>query len=194
MRLLAVFEMLMSESQARELSVQDLLDALAKKGHAVLIVVFTIPFLQPIPTVGISTPFGLSIAAMGICLVFGLDPWIPRRFRSLKLNSKVAIKSIEVARLIFAKIEFALRPRWLILLESRLSLALIGSLISINGILMALPLPIPGTNSAPAWSLLALALGLAESDGLIVALGFLLSILCFSYFGFLVWLPLRAVS
>ncbi|MDJ0691746.1 MAG: exopolysaccharide biosynthesis protein [Xenococcaceae cyanobacterium MO_188.B32] len=41
-----------------------------------------------------------------------------------------------------------------------------------NAILMALPLPIPFTNLLPAYTILVLAIGLLESDGLMLLIGY----------------------
>lgn len=194
MKLSAVLDDLKLQAQSRELVVQDLLDALGLKGHSVLIVVFTIPFLQPIPTFGLSAPFGLSIALIGFSLAFGLKPWLPERFRKLKMNQQVAIKSIDVAETIFVKIERIIKPRFYVLISSKPVICVTGLLIFVHGVLMALPLPIPGTNSAPAWCLLVLALAQVEEDGYLILLGYFLTALSFAFFALLVFLPMYGVE
>jgi hypothetical protein len=62
-----------------------------------------------------------------------------------------------------------------------------GFLLAIHGILMALPLPIPGSNSFPAWSILLIALAELEEDGILLWIGYLVSIASFIFFASLAW-------
>lgn len=52
-------------------------------------------------------------------------------------------------------------------------LRLIGFGIVIAGVGLMLPLPIPFSNSIPAWAVVLLAVGMMEKDGLCVLLGHL---------------------
>lgn len=194
MKLSATLHHLREESKVRVLTVQSLLDALSDKGHSVLIAVFTIPFLQPLPTFGLSAPFGLIICIIGFCMMVGAHPWVPARFRQLEMKSEVATKSIEVAETIFSKIERLIRPRFELMTQFSVFRSMTGFLIMVHGFLMALPLPIPGTNSAPAWTLLVLALSQIEEDGYLVVLGYLMSVGVFAFFALLVFLPYYGIN
>lgn len=57
-----------------------------------------------------------------------------------------------------------------------------GLLIFLLGILLALPIPIPLTNLVAGWSIFLLNLGLFESDGFFVIIGYLASLITIAFF------------
>ena len=56
-----------------------------------------------------------------------------------------------------------------------------GLSILISGFVLALPLPIPFTNTLPAWSILLTAAGMMENDGLVIVAGYLMAGLTWIY-------------
>jgi hypothetical protein len=58
-------------------------------------------------------------------------------------------------------------------------------LIFLLGIILALPLPIPLTNLSAGWAIFLINLGLLESDGLFVILGYLISLATVIFFIFM---------
>jgi len=62
-------------------------------------------------------------------------------------------------------------------------LRLIGLSIVIAGLGLMLPLPIPFSNSIPAWAVVLLAIGMIEKDGLCVLLGHLTAIPTWAFIG-----------
>lgn len=193
MRLSKTLHILTERSAKSALTLQDIVTLLGEKGHALLMSVFTIPFLQPIPTLGLSAPFGLMISMIGLCMMLRIPPWLPKRFKRLTINKDLLHSCSDVAERIFLRIEHLIKPR-LLFMHRSIFHRTTGALILINGILMALPLPIPGTNSFPAWTLLILGLGEIEEDGLMTLIGYLLSAGCFIFFIVLAWVALTGVS
>lgn len=61
-----------------------------------------------------------------------------------------------------------------------------GVLIALLGILLALPLPIPFSNLATAWSIVFIALGCLKDDGLLILIGNLTSLIAGSLLAFLI--------
>lgn len=53
---------------------------------------------------------------------------------------------------------------------------LIGVGIASGGLLLLLPLPIPFSNTVPAWAVVLLTAGMMERDGVLVLLGHLLTL------------------
>ena len=62
-------------------------------------------------------------------------------------------------------------------------LRLIGLGIVIASLGLMLPLPIPFSNSIPAWAVVLLAIGMMEKDGLCVLLGHLTAIGTWAFIG-----------
>ena len=56
-------------------------------------------------------------------------------------------------------------------------------LILLMGLVMALPIPFPGTNTFPAWAIVFLATAQAEEDGVLVIWGYASVVITIVYFG-----------
>jgi hypothetical protein len=146
--------------------------ALEGRGSAMLLILLALPFcFVAIP--GLSIPFGIAICLIGACLVIGREPWLPRFIMNRRLSSarsdQLLVGAIKVAR----RLEKFVRPRLSFLHAGPGMLRLIGfGIVTAGGGLM-LPLPIPFSNSIPAWAVVLLAVGMMEKDGLCVLLGHL---------------------
>jgi hypothetical protein len=146
--------------------------ALQGRGSAMLLILLALPFcFVAIP--GLSMPFGIAISLIGVCLVIGREPWLPRFIMNRRLSStrsnQLLVGAIKVAR----RLEKFVRPRLSFLHAGPGMLRLIGFGIVIAGVGLMLPLPIPFSNSIPAWAVVLLAVGMMEKDGLCVLLGHL---------------------
>ena len=49
--------------------------------------------------------------------------------------------------------------------------------------LLLLPLPVPFSNSIPAWAIMLMAAGLLERDGLFILGGYITALAAFAFFG-----------
>ena len=54
---------------------------LAERTWPLLLVLFSLPFVSPIPIHSLSTPFGIGIAAIGFAWMLGKTPSLPARYR-----------------------------------------------------------------------------------------------------------------
>src|ERR1700730_15467988 len=156
--------------------------ALEGRGSAMLLILLALPFcFVAIP--GLSIPFGIAICLIGACLVLGREPWLPRFIMNRRLSSarsdQLLVGAIKVAR----RLEKFVRPRLSFLHAGPGMLRLIGFGIVIAGVGLMLPLPIPFSNSIPAWAVVLLAVGMMEKDGLLVLLGHLTAIASWIFIG-----------
>ncbi len=187
MNILTAIQSLKTKNESADgVELQGLITELSTNGHCFLALVMTLPFLQPIPTMGLSAPSGAVIAAAGMALAFKAQPWIPQKYRSLKLPKNIMSSSLNFLDKVFARLGSFLKPRWLFMFNPG-TRVLNGFLLAIHGILMALPLPIPGSNSFPAWSILIIALAELEEDGILLWVGYALSLASFVFFASLAW-------
>jgi hypothetical protein len=123
--------------------------------------------LIAIPFFGLSTPFGLAIALIGVQLAIGRPrPWLPRRLRKRQLSMPLLDR---VLRLVGKRrwLAASTRRRWEVLVTPKL----IGFAITLLGLGLALPLPIPGSNLIFIVPILIYSLALLERDGMWSALG-----------------------
>ncbi len=135
------------------LTLGEILEAVGSQGPSLAAALLVLPFLQPIPLMGLSSPMGLAIALLGVGIVRGREVKIPARIASVKLPVGSVLKLTEC----LGAFELKLKPY----LKSETGpnshtlsggvRKFLGSMIVIHGALLALPLPIPFSNSMPAW-------------------------------------------
>ena len=138
----------------------------------VLLLVAGLPFLIPMPTPGLSTPFGLALAMLGLSYAFRADFRLPPLLQKHALSPK----TVQVIRRCL--VGFCRRLEWLIqnrlpILDRPFGRALIG--VAIISASLALAVPGPGSNVVPAMSLTSLALGILGRDGILLVFGTILS-------------------
>lgn len=179
--ILSHLDALEEKCSGRTIELQEICKALGTNGHYLLIFFLVIPFLQPIPLFGLSTPFGILIAFVSILAYLKKPPWVPKRWANLELPAKTISLIAEGTENILNKIAFLMKPRWRNLTQ-RPFVVLNTSILIFNAILLTLPLPIPFSNAMPGWAILFQALAQLEEDGAFVILSYLQSIATIVFF------------
>jgi len=151
------------------LSVSKLIYMLSGKGRILAAIVLSFPFCQPIHIPFLSTPLGLAIALIGLRVAFGKRIWLPKKILSKKISRKTFSKITDQALWLVQKMKPWVHPRILWLSSMNRTN---GLLICINGIILALPLPIPFFTLPYAWSIFLIGLGMLENDGVLILLGY----------------------
>jgi len=116
-------------------------------------------------------------------LALGQHPWLPRRLLERELPSGFITKLLRAATRVVRWLEVLLRPRWRFLHEQTLFRRVSGLLIMISGLLLMLPLPIPLSNTLPALTVVLLATGAMERDGLFFVAGCVSFVVAAAYIG-----------
>ncbi len=180
--LLEAIELIEKESEHRGLSLGELVDLLGEMGHGILILLLCLFFLQPIPLPGISTPIGMIIIVSAILQFLNKAPWIPRRFRLHVIPQKALHKIAVVARKIWSRLERFLNPRLLFL--TRVPVFRFVNLLALilSALLLALPLPIPFTNTVPAIVILSIVFAQLEEDGFLILFGYFMTFVMLFFF------------
>lgn len=160
----------------------EILEILSKNGELLAILVLCIPFCQPIQIPGLSTPFGLAIAFLGLKMTFGKYAWLPKSLLAKKVSPHTLKKITNKLLWIVRKVRRWTFPRLSWLFQNPVSETFNGLLITLLGVCLALPLPIPFSNLVVAWAIFLLALGVLEEDGLLVLIGYLASIIALGFF------------
>ena len=173
------------------LTVAQLRQVLKGRGFALLIILFALPFLLPVPLPGLSTPFGFAIAFLGFRMALGKRPWFPERIQQAKISYHVLEKIVTKAVRVALFLEKVIKPR-LSWMRHRGLARLIGFIIMVNGLILCLPLPFPLTNSIPALAVILLTLGRIERDGIFTLAGSFVSLIGIGYIIF--WLKLGKVG
>jgi len=160
------------EFEVEKVTLREVMAVLHGRGYVLLVMLLALPFSTPIPLPGLSTPFGLVIALIGLRLALGQKPWLPARLLDTTLSPKLFAAVFVAARKILRGFEFFLKPRLWWLTSSARLLQLHAAPILVSALLLLLPLPVPFSNILPAFSILLLSAGLLERDGWFIIAGY----------------------
>lgn len=163
-------------------TLREVIYTLRGRAYLVLLILLALPFTTPIPLPGLSTPIGLAIAFIAMRLALGQRPWLPKKLQRKVLPAGFFEKLFAVAAWVLRLLESFLRPRWPLIGANRSALRVHALIMLIAALVLLLPLPIPFSNTFPGWTILLLAAGMLERDGLFILLGYLTFILGAAYF------------
>jgi hypothetical protein len=168
----AALRRLSEEHRAPRFSVGDLLAALGDHGFGLLLLALALPNAVPGPLIpGFSVPFALGIAALGVQLALGLHaPRLPRMLQRLSMEPARFRRLVDRTEPMLRRLERWLRPRRSSLTQGP-GERLVG--VALIGLSLVLALPVPFGNMPVALSIVVLALGQLEGDGLALLLGLL---------------------
>lgn len=164
------------------LYVEDIIATFGTRGQAVLVLFFTLPFIQPIPLLGLSTPIGLLLMCFGCLILLNKPLWLPQRILRKHLPAKLVLSCCSFLIRILVRTEKLIKPRLSGLTNHRCTQIINGLLIMIFSFLLALPLPIPFSNLVPAWFLVLNALGELEEDGVLMWISYGVAVAGFLFF------------
>ena len=152
-----------------------------------LLLVIGLPLLAPLPLPGVSTLFGFVVLVLGARLALGRQLWLPRKILQRQLSARFISTLLTAAGRALRWLEVLLRPRLDFLQEQWIYCRIAGTLIMLSGLLLLSPLPLPLANSFPALTVVLLAAGALERDGLFFLAGCAMFILTLAFFGLLVF-------
>lgn len=181
-------------NETPSVTVGALVNRLGERGLGLIVVICSIPFLQPVPMFGLSSVIGAIVMIVGIAMFLNRDPWIPAKFASKQIPSSTVLSICTAGRKVFRFTEKFIKPRGKWMHESETLKKMAGAFIFLSAFLLALPLPVPGTNMPPAAAMLFLALGFIERDGYVIVLGYICFWATVIYFGFIGWASFHGAS
>ena len=174
-------------------TLRDLVALLGEQGLLVFCGVLAAPFLLPITVPGMSTVLGMPMLLIGFAVMLSRVPWLPERLLNRSLSAATVRSVLGKVHDWAERFEHLVRPRWLGLTGGRAVNALNGALILLAVLLLMAPLPlIPFVNSLPALAVILLCFGMAERDGGVIVLGYVVTLISAVYVGGLMILVLYA--
>lgn len=179
---------LLEVAGGEEVSLNNLLRTVRGRGFPALLFILALPFVLPIPLPGLSTPLGLAIGLFGLRLAILQRPLIPRWLLRRKIPPRAIHALVHRGVPLIRRTERWLHPRWLFIPRWPFFRSITGLAITSCGFALALPLPIPFSNTIPAIGTLLLAAGAMEDDGLFILLGYGVSAAAWVYLGALAWM------
>ena len=185
MRLEERMMLLLKEAEAPSVSLEKIANILSGKGQCLMLMLLSLPFCQPLQIPGLSTPFGMVIAFIGLRLSFGNHIQLPQKVRSTQISSTLLKKMAKSTLWFVGKVQFLMHARLQWICQHPVLKKINGLMIVVLGLFLALPLPIPLSNVVAAWLIFLISLGILEDDGLFVVIGYGLALLAFVAFIFI---------
>ncbi len=175
-------ELQLRAEQKGSLTLNEVIEVLGEDAHLLLMLFLSLPFTQPLPLPGFSTPLGLMLAGLAVLHYRKKKAWLPRAFCDREISQKTLLSMVRSFYKVWAWLEKWFHPRWQILVSGPVFRFVNHSLIVLHALLLALPLPIPFSNNLPALSILCLLLAYVEEDGLMVLFSHIFSLLTIAFF------------
>jgi hypothetical protein len=161
---------LLEAADGRALPLSRAMAVLDDRGHALAVFFLTLPFVMPMPTLGLALPVGAFLALAGLGVAIGRPPALPVSLQRVAVAHGALSRLASVLALVRRLAGRAFRPRLSFLVHGPMRVPL-GLSLCAASLVLALPLPLPMSNFFPALAILMLSAGLIEGDGLLVAAG-----------------------
>lgn len=166
------------------ITLRDLLALLGEQGLLVFCGVLAVPFLLPVTVPMMSTVFGIPMLLIGFAVMVSRVPWLPERVLLHHVGAATARQMLARVRSWALRFEHLVRPRALALSGGALINIVNGALLMLAVLLLMAPLPlVPFVNTVPAIAIMLLCFGMAERDGVVIALGWLATLVSTAYVG-----------
>ncbi len=182
-KLSVLLKRLASEFAARPLGFEELVVITQGRAYDVLLIFLSLPFLTPVPLPFLSTALGSVMVLIGARLAVGRRPWLPQALAQRQIEGRHLVRILNAGSKILGWLEVFLRPRLAFVHTTWVFQRITGVLIVLSGALLLLPLPIPFSNILPAGTVLLLAAGALERDGVFFFAGCLLFAANVVFFG-----------
>jgi hypothetical protein len=147
----------------------EIMAALDDRAVAVVLLVFSIPAIVPSPGVPAGTIFGTGLAILSLQMMAGANRFhLPYWLARLRIQRRRVEAFVQLAKPRLEDLTKSLRPRFEVL-AGPCAARLLG--VAVFAMAMLIVLPVPFGNTVPGIAVLLIALGLAEQDGVAIALG-----------------------
>jgi hypothetical protein len=173
---------LQKRAQHASVTVGEMVSILSDQSGSILLLLLALPFCQPIQIPGLSLPFGLAIAFIGMRLALRKPLWLPQKLREKSIPGPKLNTIIERTLRIMLKLKRWIHPRLTPWFQSSIIQTLNHSLVIALGLLLALPLPIPFTNLIAAWAIFLMQIGILEEDGIFLIASYILFLFTLFFF------------
>ncbi|BDA68511.1 exopolysaccharide synthesis, ExoD [Rivularia sp. IAM M-261] len=171
----------------KPLTLGDIIAETSERGFSLVIALLVLPFLLPMPP-GLSTPLGVACLLMAGQMALGRrTPWLPKKIATFQFPKRFAQALLQNLQRVTKVLEKISRPRFEKIADNDLTWRLNGICLTWLAILLMSPYP-PATNMIPAVGMLLLAVATIESDGLLMCLGYIATVLNTLFFGFAFYL------
>lgn len=165
-----------------DLTLKEFIDLIGESGRLIICMLLAAPFLIPISIPGTGIVAGLIIFSLSVSIIFKTDYLIPNRLMNFKISRKNLIKVLNATFSILTRLEKFIKPRLLIMTNKTIMRSINNLFLILSAALFIFPLPIPLTDTLPAFGVFFLAAGTLECDGYLILAGYAVVIITAIYF------------
>lgn len=181
-------ELLLAKLATESIAIADIFQSNGDRGISLIISLLVLPFLFPMPP-GLSGVLGIACFSLAIQIALGRKkPWLPKRIAEFHFSRSLSQKLLKNIRHITIRLEKIVRPRWRHIAANRYIKRINGFCIAWLSILLMSPIPF--TNPPPATAILVLSIATLEADGLLMWIGYFLTLIntiFFAFIGYALW-------
>lgn len=185
---------ILEEKSNSDLTIEEILKILAGNERLLMLIFFIIPFCQPIQIPGLSTPVGILISFIGLQIAFNWDVYLPNFILKKTISKKNIHRFSSNCLWLIQQISKIIAVRWKFVSQNSFFKKIHGMTIFLSGLFLALPLPIPLSNLAIAWSILFMSIGLLFDNGLLIIMGYIINLVYLLSISSLVYFIIKAWS
>jgi hypothetical protein len=181
-------KLLLAKLAHQPITVAEILRETAERGFSLIIGFLVLPFLFPMPP-GLSGVMGAGCFFLGMQMALGrTSPWLPSSVARFQFPRALSQQLLKNVRRILILLEKIMRPRWQPIANNPYTWKINGFCIAWLSILLMLPIPF--TNPLPASAILLLTVATIEADGLLMCIGYFLTLANTTFFlfiGYALW-------
>lgn len=158
----------LAEDHSRErVAIGDMLDMMRSRAFGALLLIFAFPNILPSPP-GLAGVLGLPLIFLAAQMMLGQAPWLPQFIAKRSMSREVFATMVTKILPWIRRAESLMHPRFEAMAGARAQrvLGLICLILAI-----ALALPVPFANLAPAAAISVIGLGILQRDGLWIGIG-----------------------
>lgn len=147
----------------------DLLEALHERGFGFLLFIFALPAALPLPGLGVNLIIAAPLLFLTAQQAMGRHTiWIPEKIKYKSISRSRYEAMMKAAIPWVRRLEFFIRPRLGFITQG-----IFSNVIGVLGVIMALSIciPLPLTNTVPAFGIALMAIGVVMRDGIAVITG-----------------------
>lgn len=172
------FQAILEKADGNSMTVGEIMDLLEVRGHALLLVFFSLPLCLPVGIPILTSLLGPLLAFVSFFLALGRRPWLPRRIRNRSIPHDKLEHLIERVQPMVTRLERHLHYRLLLLSEEGLPVRLHALYMMVLALVISIPLPILFFNLVAAVPIVLLSLGLLKRDGVFIVAAYITAIPC----------------
>lgn len=153
-------------------TIKVILDRVSVKSFGILLAILALPSALPVPAPGYSIPGGIALVILGSQILLRREfPWLPEKILKKEVHVGKKPRAIKMMVSFLRIFEFFISPRLAFVFSNAVTYRIMGLFVVLCGLSMCIPIPL--TNTAPAFGVFLIGLSMIEEDGLLSGLGVL---------------------